>query len=128
MKIKLVFTIICLSLFAFTAQSQTLKAPKMDMAAQVLKVLNNTEGLGLNQDQESKLMDNNKSFVDQLMSINKSDASDEDKKAGFLNLKEKRNSFLTQLLTQALFQKYTSQVTKGINPLKSKLGLAALAF
>ena len=46
----------------------------------------------------------------------------------FLNLKEKRNSFLTQLLTQALFQKYTNQVTKGINPLKSKLGLAALAF
>ncbi len=128
MKIKLVFTIICLSLFDFTAQSQSLKAPKMDMAAQVLKVLNNTKGLGLNQDQESKLMDNNKSFVDQLMNINKSDASDEDKKAGFLNLKEKRNSFLTQLLTQALFQKYTSQVTKGINPLKSKLGLAALAF
>ncbi|SFO66700.1 hypothetical protein SAMN04488519_1114 [Algoriphagus ornithinivorans] len=128
MKIKLVFTIICLSLFAFRAQSQSLKAPKMDMAAQVLKVLNNTKGLGLNQDQESKLMDNNKSFVDQLMNINKSDASDEDKKAGFLNLKEKRNSFLTQLLTQALFQKYTSQVTKGINPLKSKLGLAALAF
>ena len=98
------------------------------MAAQVLKVLNNTKGLGLNQDQESKLMDNNKSFVDQLISINKGDASDEDKKAGFLNLKEKRNSFLTQLLTQALFQKYTNQVTKGINPLKSKLGLAALAF
>ena len=128
MKIKLVLTVICLSLFAFTAHSQTLKAPKMDMAAQVLKVLNNTKGLGLNQDQESKLMDNNKSFVDQLISINKGDAPDEDKKAGFLNLKEKRNSFLTQLLTQALFQKYTSQVTKGINPLKSKLGLAALAF
>lgn len=62
------------------------------------------------------------------MDINKSDKSDDDKKAAFLGLKNNRTKFLTSLLGNDLFKKYSGQILKSINPLKSKLGLAALAF
>jgi len=120
-----------IGIFVFLASNshaQGLKIPKMDLSSQVLKVLDNTKGLKLNADQESKLKSDNKSFVDDLMKINKSGASDEDKKASFLGLKNKRTKFLTGLLGNELFQKYSGQILKGINPLNSKLGLAALAF
>lgn len=113
---------------ASNAQAQGLKIPKMDLSSQVLGILDNTKGLGLNADQESKLKKDNKSFVDDLMKISGSNASDEDKKASFLGLKNKRTKFLTDLLGSDLFKKYSGQILKGINPLKSKLGLAALAF
>ncbi|MHA7128346.1 hypothetical protein [Algoriphagus namhaensis] len=104
------------------------KVPKMDMASQVLGILNDTKGLDLNSDQQSKLEKNNKSFVDDLMKVSDSKLSDDEKKAKFLNLKSGRTKFLTDLLGSDLFQKYSGQILKSINPLKSKLGLAALAF
>ncbi|MBY5949684.1 hypothetical protein OU792_08895 [Algoriphagus sp. NF] len=113
---------------ASNAQAQGLKIPKMDLSSQVLGILDNTKGLGLNADQESKLKKDNKSFVDDLMKISGSNASDEDKKASFLGLKNKRTKFLMDLMGSDLFKKYSGQILKGINPLKSKLGLAALAF
>jgi hypothetical protein len=113
---------------ANNTHAQGLKIPKMDLSSQVLGILDNTKGLNLNADQESKLKSNNKSFVDELMKINGSNASEEDKKASFLGLKNKRTKFLTDLLGSDLLKKYSGQILKGINPLKSKLGLAALAF
>ena len=115
-------------LLANTSIGQGLKVPKMDLSSQVLGILNNTSGLGLSDDQESKLKVDNESFVDQLMKISNSTASDDDKKASFLGLKNTRTKFLTSLLGNELFQKYSGQILKSINPLKSKLGLAALAF
>jgi hypothetical protein len=115
-------------LLANSSFSQGLKIPKMDLSSQVLGILNNTSGLGLGDDQESKLKVDNQSFVDQLMKISNSTASDDDKKASFLGLKNTRTKFLTSLLGNELFQKYSGQILKSINPLKSKLGLAALAF
>lgn len=115
-------------LLANTSFAQGLKVPKMDLSSQVLGILNNTSGLGLSDDQESKLKVDNESFVDQLMKISNSTASDDDKKASFLGLKNTRTKFLTSLLGNELFQKYSGQILKSINPLKSKLGLAALAF
>lgn len=115
-------------LLANTSFAQGLKVPKMDLYSQVLGILNNTSGLGLSDDQESKLKVDNESFVDQLMKISNSTASDDDKKASFLGLKNTRTKFLTSLLGNELFQKYSGQILKSINPLKSKLGLAALAF
>lgn len=102
--------------------------PEMDLSTQLLGILNATDGLELNSDQKDKLSENNSSFVDQLMDINKSDKSDDDKKAAFLGLKNNRTKFLTSLLGNDLFKKYSGQILKSINPLKSKLGLAALAF
>ena len=116
------------TLIGFTAQAQGLKVPKMDLSSQVLGILNNTKGLDLNSDQQSKLEKDNKSFVDELMKINDSSASEDDKKASFLGLKNKRTKFLTDLMGSDLFKKYSGQILKSINPLKSKLGLAALAF
>lgn len=113
------------------AQAQGLKVPKvpnMDLSSQVLGILNKTDGMDLSGDQKSKLEKNNKSFVDDLMEVSNSKLSDDDKKAKFLNLKSGRTKFLTDLLGSDLFQKYSGQILKSINPLKSKLGLAALAF
>uniref|UniRef100_UPI0025959EFB hypothetical protein n=1 Tax=uncultured Algoriphagus sp. TaxID=417365 RepID=UPI0025959EFB len=83
---------------ASNAQAQGLKIPKMDLSSQVLGILDNTKGLGLNADQESKLKKDNKSFVDDLMKISGSNASDEDKKASFLGLKNNRTKFLMDLM------------------------------
>lgn len=118
-------------LFLFLASAsygQSLKMPKMDLSSQVLSILDNTKGLGLSADQESKLKTDNKSFVDELMNITGSSASDDDKKASIIGLKDKRTKFLMDLLGSDIFKKYSGQILKGINPLKSKLGLAALAF
>lgn len=104
------------------------KIPKLDMSSQVLGILNDTGGMDLSGDQKSKLEKNNKSFVNDLMKTNDSKMSDDDKKAKFLNLKSGRTKFLTDLLGSSLFKKYSGQILKSINPLKSKLGLAALAF
>ena len=117
-----------LAFVGFSAQAQGLKVPKLDMSSQVLGILNDTKGLDLSADQKGKLESNNKSFVDELMKINDSSASDDDKKASFLGLKNKRTKFLTDLMGSDLFKKYSGQILKSINPLKSKLGLAALAF
>ncbi|WP_296705125.1 hypothetical protein [Algoriphagus sp.] len=125
---KLLILFSLLFFAAVSTNAQGLKVPKLDMASQVLGILNDTKGLDLSSDQTSKLESDNKSFVDDLMKINGSSASDDDKKASFLGLKNKRTKFLTDLLGSDLFKKYSGQVLKSINPLKSKLGLAALAF
>ncbi|MBN7816004.1 hypothetical protein [Algoriphagus pacificus] len=126
--LKILTFAFALSLIGFAAQAQGLKVPKMDLSSQVLGILNDTKGLDLSSDQKGKLESNNKSFVDELMKINDSSASDDDKKASFLGLKNKRTKFLTDLMGSDLFKKYSGQILKSINPLKSKLGLAALAF
>ena len=126
--LKILTFAFALSLISFAAQAQGLKVPKMDLSSQVLGILNDTKGLDLSSDQKGKLESNNKSFVDELMKINDSSASDDDKKASFLGLKNKRTKFLTDLMGSDLFKKYSGQILKSINPLKSKLGLAALAI
>ena len=116
---------------AFVAQAQIPKVPNVSSSAlssQVLGILDNTSGLGLSSDQTSKLKSNNKSFVDQLMKITGGSDSDDKKKSSILNLKNGRTKFLTDLLGSDIANKYLGNVLKGINPLKSKLGLAALAF
>lgn len=128
MKSKLLFlTLLGLLFLGSTAHAQV-KVPGLDLSGQVLKILDNTSGLNLTGDQSSKLKSDNKTFVDQLFKIVNGGGSEDEKKKGILGLKEKRSGFLTGLLGQALAQKYLGNVTKGINPLKSKLGLAALAF
>ncbi|MBN3519571.1 hypothetical protein JYB62_06105 [Algoriphagus lutimaris] len=125
---KFLIAFAMLAFVGLSAQAQGLKIPKMDIASQVLGILNDTKGLDLSSDQQSKLEVNNKSFVDDLMKINGSSASEDDKKASFLNLKNSRTKFLTDLLGSDLFKKYSGKILQSINPLKSKLGLAALAF
>lgn len=100
----------------------------MDLSFQLLGILNKTDGLGLNSDQKSTLTKENSSFVDQLMNISNSDKSDDEKKTAFLGMKNNRVKMLAGLLGNDLFQKYSGQILKAINPLKSKLGLASLAF
>ena len=131
-KLKLILGFAFLFTLAANVNAQIVKPkmnlPEMDLSTQVLGILNNTEGLDLNSDQKDKLTKENSSFVDQLMNISKSGKSDDDKKAAFLGLKNNRTKFLTSLLGNDLFRKYSGQILKSIGPLKSKLGLAALAF
>lgn len=131
MKKLTILSLLLLFIGLSSVQAQGLKVPKvpkMDMSSQILGLLNDTKGLDLNKDQQSSLEKNNKSFVDDLMKVSDSKMSDDDKKAKFLNLKSGRTKFLTDLLGSDLFQKYSGQILKSINPLKSKLGLAALAL
>jgi hypothetical protein len=117
--------------FAFAAQAQIPSVPKVGadaLASQVQGILDNTSGLNLSGDQSTKLKANNKSFVDQLMKITGGSDSEDSKKSSILNLKNGRMKFLNDLLGNELTQKYMGNVLKAINPLKSKLGLAALAF
>ena len=110
------------------ANAQSIKLPTADLSSQVLGILNKTDGINLTGDQKSKLTTNNKSFVDQLFKITGGSDSEDKKKAGILDLENSRTKFLTDLLGSDLFSKYSGNVLKAINPLKSKLGLAALAF
>ncbi len=126
--LKILLFVFGLFLLGSSVQAQGLKVPKMDMTSQLLGVLNDTSGLDLSGDQKSSLEKNNKSFVDDLMEINGSSLSDDAKKEKFLGLKSSRTKFLTDLLGSDLFKKYSGQILKSINPFKSKLGLAALAF
>ncbi|GAA0878078.1 hypothetical protein GCM10009119_10460 [Algoriphagus jejuensis] len=128
---KFISAFLFLLFFAFAAQAQIPNIPKVGtdaLSSQVLGILDNTSGLDLTGDQSTKLKDNNKSFVDQLMKITGGSDSDDAKKSSILNLKNGRMKFLTGLLGSDLTQKYMGNVLKAINPLKSKLGLAALAF
>lgn len=84
--------------------------------------------MNLTGDQKTKLTNENKSFVDKLFKITEASESDDTKKAGILNLKNSRTKFLIDLLGNDLLSKYAGNVLEAINPLKSKLGLAALAF
>lgn len=135
-KLQFILSFALLFVLSVNVNAQTIpsvKSPKMDipevdLSSQVLGILNNTDGLGLNSDQKDKLTKDNSSFVDQLMDISKSGKSDDDKKAAFLGLKNNRTKFLTSLLGNDLFRKYSGQILKSIGPLKNKLGLAALAF
>lgn len=131
-KLKLILGFALLFMLAANVNAQIVKPktnlPEMDLSTQVLGILNNTDGLDLTTDQRDKLTKNNSSFVDQLMDITKSGKSDDDKKAAFLGLKNNRTKFLTSLLGNDLFKKYSGQILKSISPFKSKLGLAALAF
>jgi hypothetical protein len=127
-KVKFLSALVILLFVAFTSQAQIPKLPTADLSKQVLGILDNTSGLNLSSDQSTKLKNNNKSFVDQLFKITSGSESEDKKKAGILNLKNGRTKFLTDLLGSDLANKYLGNVLKGINPLKSKLGLAALAF
>lgn len=125
-----ILLLLCFFLVAgVSANAQGLKMPKMDLSSQVLGVLSSSaDGLNLPGDKSKALEKNNKSFVDDLMKIQNGSGSDDDKKSSFLGLKNKRTKFLIDLLGNDLFKKYSGQILKSINPLKSKLGLAALAF
>lgn len=125
---KFISALVILFFMAFAAQAQIPKIPTADLSKQVLGILDNTSGLNLTGDQSTKLKSNNKSFIDQLFKISGGTGSEEEKKAGILNLKNGRTKFLTDLLGSDLANKYLGSVLKGINPLKSKLGLAALGF
>jgi hypothetical protein len=125
---KFLIAFFLLLFIGFGANSQTIKVPTADLSSQVLVILNKTDGMSLTGDQKSKLTTNNKSFVDQLFKITGGSESDEAKKTSILNLKNTRTKFLTDLLGSDLFNKYSGNILKAINPLKSKLGLAALAF
>jgi len=127
-KVKFLSALVILLFVAYTSQAQIPKLPTADLSKQVLGILDNTSGLNLSSDQSTKLKNNNKSFVDQLFKITSGSESEDKKKAGILNLKNGRTKFLTDLLGSDLANKYLGNVLKGINPLKSKLGLAALAF
>lgn len=128
---KFLSAFLLLFMVAFAAHAQIPKVPNAGASAlssQVLGILDNTGGLNLSGDQSTKLKANNKSFVDQLMKITGGSDSEETKKSSILNLKNGRMKFLNDLLGNELTQKYMGNVLKSINPLKSKLGLAALAF
>lgn len=122
--------LLCFFLVAgLSVNAQGLKMPKMDLSSQVLGILSKSaDGLNLPGDKSKALEKNNKSFVDDLMKIQNGSGSDDDKKASFLGLKNSRTKFLIGLMGNDLFKKYSAQILKSINPLKSKLGLAALAF
>ncbi|MDR7129663.1 hypothetical protein J2X69_002008 [Algoriphagus sp. 4150] len=131
-KLKFILSFALLLVLSATVNAQTVKSkmnlPEMDLSTQLLGILNTTGGLDLNSDQKEKLTQENSSFVNQLMDINKSGKSDDEKKTAFLGLKNNRAKFLTGLLGNDMFKKYSGQILKSINPMKSKLGLAALAF
>jgi hypothetical protein len=127
-KAKFLHTLLFLLVMSFAAQAQIPKLPTGDISKQVLGILDNTSGLNLSADQSTKLKTDNKSFVDQLFKITNGTGSEDEKKKGILGLKDIRTKFLTQLLGSSLTQNYMGNILKGINPLKSKLGLAALAF
>ena len=129
--LKLLSAFFFFFLVAFAAHAQVPKVPSVggaDLSKQVLGILDNTSGLNLSGDQTTKLKDNNKSFVDQLMKITGGSDSEDSKKSSILNLKNGRMKFLNEVLGSDLAQKYLGNVVKAIGPLKSKLGLAALAF
>lgn len=127
-KAKFLSALILLLFVGYAAHAQVPKLPVGDLSKQVLGILDNTSGLNLNADQTTKLKADNKTFVDQLFKITNGAGSDDDKKKSILNLKDTRTKFLSQLLGSALSNNYMGNVLKAINPLKSKLGLAALAF
>lgn len=129
---KFLSAFLFLLFFAFAAQAQIPKVPNVGsdaLSSQVLSILDNSSSdLNLTGDQTSKLKANNKSFVNDLMKVVGGSGSDDSKKSSILGLKNKRLKFLTDLMGNELAQKYLGKVVSGINPLKSKLGLAALAF
>lgn len=132
-KLKLIVGLSFLLLLSIDVGAQTLKAPKMnlpeyDLSLQLSGILNDTSGLDISTDKKEVLTKVNSKFVDELMAISKSSKSDNDKKTAFLNLTSKRAKLLTSLLGNDLFKKYSGKILQSINPLKSKLGLAALAF
>jgi hypothetical protein len=127
-KAKFLSALILLLFVGFAAHAQVPKLPTADLSKQVLGILDNTSGLNLNADQSTKLKADNKSFVDQLFKITNGTGTEDAKKKSILGLKDKRTQFLTDLIGSDLFKKYSGSVLTAINPLKSKLGLAALAF
>jgi hypothetical protein len=127
-KLKFLSALLVLLFVGFAAQAQIPKLPTADLSKQVAGILDNTSGLNLNADQTSKLKANNKTFVDQLFKTANGSGTEEEKKTSILNLKNNRTKFLTDLLGSDLFKKYSGNVLSAINPLKAKLGLAALGF
>lgn len=126
---KITLLIFFLLIGGYTAQAQSLKLPKADLSSQLMKIMDKSaDGLSLSKDQMSKLTKDNKGFVEKLMDIQNGSGTDDTKKAAFLGLKNTRTKFLTDLMGSSLLQKYSGNLLKSINPLKSKLGLAALAF
>jgi hypothetical protein len=120
--------IFLVAIFGVEAETQKLKVPGVDLASQVLGILDKTDGLGLSADQTTKLKANNKSFVDDVFGVLNGNLSDDAKKSKFLDLKKIRQNFLLGLLGQSLLGKYNGSVNKLLGPLKSQLGPAALAF
>lgn len=124
---KSILTLFLFLFVGFVANAQISK-PSIDISSQLLGILDNTKGLKLTGDQKSSLSLENKSFVEQLLKITSGTDSEDQKKTSILNLKNSRTKILTSILGKQLLDKYTGSILKSIGPLKSKLGLAALAF
>ncbi|MBW3468271.1 hypothetical protein [Arthrospiribacter ruber] len=130
-KSLLLFTLIFAVLSSFEVMAQRLNLPaggNADLPTQVLNILNKTDGLGLNADQESKLKSNNKSFTDDVFKVLNSSLGEDAKKSQFLDLKKTRQNFLLSLLGKQLLGNYNKGVGNMLKPLQKQLGPAALAF
>lgn len=127
------FAILFMALFAYNAQAQALKVPKVEVPSaelqkQLLGALDNVEGLGLSADQTSKLKANNKTFAGEIFKILGGTGTDDAKKGLLSNLGGERQKFLSNLLGSSLLGKYTQKINGLIKPFKSKLGLASMLF
>ena len=127
------YAILFIALFSFSAQAQTIQAPKVavptaDLQKQLQGALDSVDGLGLSADQTSKLKANNKTFAGEIFKILGGTGTDDAKKGLLNNLGGERQKFLSNLLGSSLLGKYTQKINGLIKPFKSKLGLASMKF
>ncbi len=90
---------------------------------EVLKAMNNLDGLGIGAEKESALKEANSNVVDKVFDIAKSDMGEEEKMTLFRNAQKENEKVFEDILGEADFKKYKKKVKKELKPLKRKAKL-----
>ncbi|WP_066223829.1 hypothetical protein [Formosa haliotis] len=123
-----VLSFVLFALLSLNIQAQTIKLPSPEFSTDLMSALKPGNDLGFSSDKKGALEKENKSFVNDIVSIAGSSDDDETKKSKILNRKKERDGVLGSVLDDSALKSYKKEINKQIRPLKSKYKLAKLVF
>lgn len=110
-------------------QAQNIKLPSPDFSKDMLSALNPGSDLGLSSDVKSKVDNENKSFVNDVVDIMGSSDDDETKKLKINNRKKEHDGILGSAFgSDNALKSYKKDLEKQLKPFKRKYKMASWIF
>lgn len=120
---------VLIAILSLNIQAQNIKLPSPDFSKDMMSAIKPSPDLGLSPDVKSKLDNENKSFVNDVVGIMGSSDDDDTKKLKINNRKKEHDGVLGKTFgNDSALGSYKKGIEKQIKPFKRKYKMASLIF